>query len=857
MAAPVYLIPEQLTVERRFVAHLARICASHALTMLIGPAGSGKSEALRQLARAVEANGDDAIMYVPVEARKTRAEDFTLWLTRATAEHARGRGPDADLHRSALVVFVDRYELLDSDTATAAIRRAVSADASVHLVIGARRTPGVTVADIHAHKAMFTLEPGALFFSPEEVAQLFGGEMPERQLRKVRHFTQGWPVAVRFIRDRYLGSPSKREPGKLILLDPGLMAFVEEHILRALPPELLDLLVDIAALECIQPPLVDHVRGRSDSARLLQDLGRVLPGLVQRDDTDDAEIFILAPAVRDYIQDSGRSSDEAMELIRRRAIMWYRDNLLFEHAIAQAMAANMVGVLKETLERIYIWQVFFHRGVSGLLAILRTLLPAEIAGSPRLRLMASLASFKSGFYQESCHTLEEIRQATDGFRVDPSGDAFALRRDATLIDICFATTLLGVQAEDSLFERAGRAADRDDVLVWATIELSRCVIFEMRGELSKALDAWRRCEAIVRGARNAHFTETWLPNHVPFIAMARGSYREASEFSIGIARRGAWREGEDVPSEAMARTVSAAIAYERRFVEEAGDQLRDALDLLGRGSNWFAPCALSYPIMFEVAHRTCGGAGVTELAAELRDQSASSGIADLPEMVDALEAGWLLRAGQADDAALLIEKVKESASREGALPWRLFDAQQTALFHWAWARDEISQASLHSKMLIDAGRTGGRLRTMAKGRLLKAVATERMGDRENALKETASVLGMTAHEQMVALFAEEGRLISELVAHVAADSSATAVSRRHAAAVLRVLPLAKGDKMTLSEREAEIVLHLRDGASNKLIARRLGLSENTIKFHMKKIFAKLGVTSRKAAALVIRDLDSQ
>jgi LuxR family maltose regulon positive regulatory protein len=43
------------------------------------------------------------------------------------------------------------------------------------------------------------------------------------------------------------------------------------------------------------------------------------------------------------------------------------------------------------------------------------------------------------------------------------------------------------------------------------------------------------------------------------------------------------------------------------------------------------------------------------------------------------------------------------------------------------------------------------------------------------------------------------------------------------------------------------VAHLADGASNKLIARRLGVTENTIKFHLRNIYAKLGVSSRKAA----------
>lgn len=52
----------------------------------------------------------------------------------------------------------------------------------------------------------------------------------------------------------------------------------------------------------------------------------------------------------------------------------------------------------------------------------------------------------------------------------------------------------------------------------------------------------------------------------------------------------------------------------------------------------------------------------------------------------------------------------------------------------------------------------------------------------------------------------------------------------------------------LSVREREIAEQIAEGRTNKEIATNLGLSEKTIKNHISRIFAKLGVQSRTLVA---------
>jgi two-component system nitrate/nitrite response regulator NarL len=54
----------------------------------------------------------------------------------------------------------------------------------------------------------------------------------------------------------------------------------------------------------------------------------------------------------------------------------------------------------------------------------------------------------------------------------------------------------------------------------------------------------------------------------------------------------------------------------------------------------------------------------------------------------------------------------------------------------------------------------------------------------------------------------------------------------------------------LTPREREILCHLSEGQSNKVIARKLGISDGTVKLHVKAILRKLGVHSRVEAAVM-------
>jgi two-component system nitrate/nitrite response regulator NarL len=54
----------------------------------------------------------------------------------------------------------------------------------------------------------------------------------------------------------------------------------------------------------------------------------------------------------------------------------------------------------------------------------------------------------------------------------------------------------------------------------------------------------------------------------------------------------------------------------------------------------------------------------------------------------------------------------------------------------------------------------------------------------------------------------------------------------------------------LTPRESEILSHVAEGQSNKMIARALSITDGTVKLHVKAILRKLGVHSRVEAAVI-------
>ena|SRR5579871_3812121 len=109
----------------------------------------------------------------------------------------------------------------------------------------------------------------------------------------------------------------------------------------------------------------------------------------------------------------------------------------------------------------------------------------------------------------------------------------------------------------------------------------------------------------------------------------------------------------------------------------------------------------------------------------------------------------------------------------------------------------------------------------------------------------------------VAIYSADQELRRRLAALLRKERDLTIVNvAEDPAALLKVLDEeridavvtdARPDAGPLTPREIEVLSAMADGASNKAIARRLGISFHTAKFHVATILAKLDADSRTEA----------
>ncbi len=713
------------------------------------------------------------------------------------------------------------------------------------LALGGRQRPDIPVSALRVQGLVGEIGTADLQFGFHDIVEIFGAGLSRQDAAAVVAHSLGWPAIVQLLYGVWRQAEDR--DGLIASFDAvrGMAGdYLSEQIIDTVPPDIRALLVALSPLDTVDEGAAAFLHpGGADPWRALLRLDGFEAFLIQDGATGR---YRLHPILRQLLREAFDAQPlGARQQAHARLADWH-DRA--GHLIRSVRHARLADDAERAARYIFAagaTRIWIRQGKARMEAIDGLLDDALLQAVPRLKLLRALVSIKRG-------------ALTDAERL--FGDARAALADCADSDVQFdlllvESTLLFNQCKPSgdayLVIYAQRMEDvgDDDDMVLGNVKTLMSLSCQQRGQPERA--DRHACDAQVHYARAA------LPHGSFFVEL----HRAAAQFAMGnsaaadvsfdraqaLARRHFPDDGDKPLLVAIGRAEIACDAGRFGLAEK---RLQGVLRRLPAMEGWHAVHAIVHGVGTAVAMAQGGvDAALDRLAAAERICDAR-GLTGLYPFLTAQRMTCLARAGAAGEAAEIADAAGLSSGAYlkddvGEMLWREREAVLVAFARLTLARGEPDRVpGLIEQPLRDFARMK-LSRPRIHLHLLGAIAREHMGDMAAAdhhLFEAMSLAGQSGH---VRAFLEEGDALAALLgAHIGrvADSGM-------AAHLLSLLTPAEAPEAAplLTPREGDVLSQLQNGLSAKRIARSLDLTENTVKFHLKNIYGKLGVNSRTQA----------
>ncbi|MNN04150.1 Transcriptional regulatory protein UhpA [compost metagenome] len=238
---------------------------------------------------------------------------------------------------------------------------------------------------------------------------------------------------------------------------------------------------------------------------------------------------------------------------------------------------------------------------------------------------------------------------------------------------------------------------------------------------------------------------------------------------------------------------------------------------------------------------------------------------------------WSLLQGERADAEAKLERLNDLDARhphaEGSALKEIYLLAETCRVRWQASQGDLKGAARRLERLIERSEGTGRQLGTARLLMLGAVFDKQLGQLDAARAKVIEVLRwghrlgllrslLDIHPASASLIEEVTRgeeldpVLAFYVERLLATQPVPTTPEAPAPADPRARKPLTASVEPLKERELEILHLLAQALPNKKIARTLGLSPETVKWHLSHIYSKLGVSSRDEAVARMRDLET-
>jgi LuxR family maltose regulon positive regulatory protein len=853
------------------------------ITVLQGPAGCGKSTALQQLMAASagqrwavawlvfdDADNDpqrfESHIHAMVAAARASVSATDVAPTPRSAEQSFVDWLKTELAQfnQPVALFFDEFQVLRDATIIQTFRDLLrQLPSRSRVFIGSRSLPRVGLATLLVAGQATVVRAEELHFSADESAEFLtngnAAPMDPTEIELIHQRTEGWPAGLQLFR-LALSNPLVR--GSLEELaghgPTELAEYLSENVVSMQSPEVRLFLLQSALLRRLCGPLCDAVMQGSGSQALLQQLEREGLFLRALDATGTWYRYhgLFATHLRDSLL---REDPDALTRVHRRAARWHVEHGSLEEAVYHAVeggdTAQAIEALNAwcsqlitsgelvTVERWYTrlpledvvqradlaikvaWSLIFLRRHAALRPLQAKLMLARGSGELANTTDPDVVLAMAALFRDDVPTAALIANKPAVYQPTASGfPSFELGAASNLI----AFHLLGrgdfegtrhmLRLAEGHSERAGMAM------------FSQGYTRSIQG-MSQLLQARPR-DAL----RNLSVGD----GPPPLGAMASAALVACQIWAAYEANELDWVEqlserfGSDiytaaVPDFMVVASIAISRMHEARRRPEAAQAVLDMLDRIGFESTW--PRVVQV-VEWERVRRALLTGNIDRAMAikqriDVPATFASEGWLPISELFDGSTLGAIrlaIHTSQWNDASLLLGAAQVLRPERPLLRIKLLVLE--AILMQARGQSVLAQR-VFSRALVAA----------AQGDCVRAILDE---------GEAALLLLQHVQHALVVPDGIETRGQVDIQDFVRGLLRTSGIEPSLASPVAPVEPL--------SEREVEILQLLCLGASNREIALRLTLSENTVKFHLKNVYGKLGVSSRAQAIYVARQL---
>jgi LuxR family maltose regulon positive regulatory protein len=723
-----------------------------------------------------------------------------------------------------VLVIEDVHTVRDTSILTALAALVERLPEQMRIVLTSRQDVALPVARWRARSWLIDVRGVDLAFNVAEAAQLFNAlghhDLDADDLLRIVTETEGWVTALQLLSIAMRRSDAHDVVAQFSGRTRIIADFLGSEVIDGQSEDVRDFMMAVSIADDFDPELCDALTGRTDSAEVLRALEANTHFLVAIDD-DTRSRYRFHHLLRDVLRAEllRRSPERATRLHGLAAEL-----LASRRDVAGAVrhlvtAGDYDGSFDLALEAAH---QYWERGNVEGIAVALDLFPVDVVDRSRHRMVVyALALGLCGRFDEAFVWLERVRT----FRSEPEERA----EDAAWTDL-LRLLALSVDGSDEEGIACGQRA----------LEYS-----ESNANLGP-----------LRGGARENLARAYLLAGDPHRARAtlgatRGTSTTTHVVSLGLSARISQREGRlGAATECAQRAMTAArslgvpnqfvtidahlatvgVLLDRNELPGVAAHLADIHNILNRFPS------MTYRVLtaLEEAQLATVREGVDAGLARLgcaRDEIEGRDRPGLRRLLDAAETRLRLDTGEVHAVPTLLARLSPSAEHD-LLQARLLLAEGRLV---------------DTRAVLDAVTISN-----ARDRLGAALLRLRAAVVEGADVEPAltAVVELASPERFVRAILDEGPVIARLIRRCAErlgtiEAERLAVElgappRRHASAAPALV-------VALSERERDVLRFLPSRLTTKEIAAECFMSVNTVKAHLKRIYGKLGVTTRADA----------